>query len=270
MNNEQTQTYEHSRIERIRMSLVNAERKGNPTYYDIWVDGVKVVDRTTDLNEFSRYEEFIYPDTRKITINVYTASPTSPHITGRHHFTFGEEEKRGALNGFGLGEIQEQIREKVSQERERWECDQVKKDLTATKEKLSEAEEYIGQLQDIIEDTKTKLTEAKGMGEIASAIKDLALPHLFGKKSEDKSLSGNEKPQEEASFKMKPSDEEAASEEDQFFIGLGRNMKASFTEEEFNLVLSVIREFSKDKSNIIPVTQLLNIQPLKKQTNAKV
>lgn len=270
MLNEKTQTYTPSRIERIRLVLVSAQRNGSPTYYDVWVDGVKVVERTTDLEQFSRYEEFIYPDTQKITINLFTSSPTSAHITGRHHFTFGEEEKSETLNGIGLGAIQEQIREKVSQERERWECDQVKKDLTTTKEKLSEAEEYIGQLQDIIEDTKTKLTEAKGMGEIASAIKDLALPHLLGRKTDDKSLSGNDKPQEEASFKMKPSGEEAASEEDQFFIGLGRNMKASFTEEEFNLVLSVIREFSRDKSTIVPVTQLLNIQPLKKQTNAKV
>lgn len=267
---EKTYTYESSRIESIRMSLQNALRKGNPTYYDIWVDEVKVVERTTDLNEFNRYEEFIYPDTQRITINVFTPSTTSPHIAYRYHFNFGEEEKTESIKGFSLGEIQSQINERVSIERERWDCDQVKKDLTATKEKLSEAEEYIGKLQDIIEDTKTKLTEAKGMGEIASAIKDLALPHLLGKKAEDKSLSGNDKPQEEASFKMKSSEDAAQSEEDKFFLDLGRNMKASFNEEEFNLVLSVIREFVRDKSNIVPVTQLLNINPPKKQTNAKV
>ncbi|MCC7303078.1 MAG: hypothetical protein IT233_10595 [Bacteroidia bacterium] len=263
-----TTTYELSRLESIKRVLENEHKRGTPRFYEIWVDGVKVVEKTTDPSEFSKYEEFIFSDTQKVTVNLFTSSPTSAHVVSRHHFTFVEEEKRGALNGIGLGEIQAQINERVSIERERWDCDQVRKDLTTTKEKLGEAEEYIGKLQDIIEDTKTKLTEAKGMGEIASAIKDLALP-LLGKKTEDKSLSGNDKPQEEASFRMK-SDENAQSEEDKFFLDLGKNMKASFNEQEFNLVLSVIREFVRDKSNIVPVTQLLNINPPKKQTNAKV
>ncbi|MCC7302786.1 MAG: hypothetical protein IT233_09100 [Bacteroidia bacterium] len=262
-----TNTYEPSRLETIKRVLENEQRRGSPRFYEIWVDGVKVVEKTDNPEEFSKYEEFIFADTQKVTVNLFTSSQTSSHIVSRHHFTFGEEEKSSrdeSLRGFGLGEIEARINEKVSLERERWDCEQVKKDLGSTKDKLREAEEYIGQLQDVIDETKKKLTDANGMGEIASVIKDLALPHLLGKKPEEKTLSGNEKPKEEASFKMKSSEEEALPEADKAFMEFGRKLRETFNRDEFDMVLLVIDEFMKDKTNIKPVTELLNINPQKK------
>lgn len=269
-----TNIYEPSRLETIKRVLENEQRRGSPRYYEIWVDGVKVVEKTDEPNDFGKYEEFIFADTQKVTVNLFTSSPSSAHIVSRHHFTFSEDEKNNrdeSLRGFGLGEIEARINEKVSLERERWDCEQVKRDLITAKEKLGEAEEYIGNLQEVIDESKKKLQEAQGMGEIASVIKDLALPHLLGKKPEEKTLSGNEKPKEEASFKMKSSEEEALPEADKAFMEFGRKLRETFNREELDMVLSVIDEFVKDKTNIKPVTELLSINPQKtKQQNGKV
>lgn len=268
-----TNTYEPSRLETIKRVLENEQRRGSPRFYEVWVDGVKVVEKTDNPDDFSKYEEFIFADTQKVTVNLFTSSPTSAHIVSRLHFTFGEEPKSRdeSLRGFGLGEVEARINEKVTQERERWECDQVRKELDATKTKLKEAEDWSEKLEDTIGEITKKLEEAKNQNDFAAILKDLALNHLIGKKTEDKqTLSGSEKqPQEEASFKMKSSEGESLSDEDKFFVELGKNMRTSFTEDEFDMALSVIREFVRDKSSIKPVTELLNINQQTNQNNGK-
>lgn len=268
-----TNTYEPSRLETIKRVLENEQRRGSPRFYEVWVDGVKVVEKTDNPDDFSKYEEFIFADTQKVTVNLFTSSPTSAHIVSRLHFTFGEEQKTKdeSLRGFGLGEVEARINEKVTQERERWECDQVRKELEATKFKLKESEEYSEKLEGTIDEMIKKLEEAKSQSDFAGILKDIALPHLLGKKSEDKqALSGSEKQsQEEASFKMKSSEDPSLTDEDKFFVELGKNMRQSFTEDEFDMALSVIREFVRDKSNIKPVTELLNINQQNKQDNGK-
>ena len=259
--------YDPVRLSSIKRMLLNENKEGNPRYYEIWVDDVKMVERTNDVKKFNSYEDNLFDETEKITINIYTSSQTSPHIVTRYNFTFGEEEPKiqsQPLNGFGLGEIEARINEKVSQERERWDCDQVRKDLVSAKEKLKEAEDWNEKLEVIIAETKKKLEEAKGLSDLTSIVKDLALSKLLGKKPEEKqALSGNEEQKEEASFKMKSSEENSLSEDDKFFLDFSNKMKAAFSKEEFDMVFDIIYEFVKDKTNIKPVTELLNINPQK-------
>jgi len=255
--------YDPVRLSSIKRMLLNETKEGTPRYYEIWVDDVKMVEKTNEVEKFSSYEDHVFDETEKITINIFTSTQSSPHIVTRYNFTFEEDEKQPSqpMNGFGLGEIEARINEKVSQERERWDCDQVRKDLASAKEKLAEAEEYAEKLQTVIDETKTKLQQVSGMGEITSIIKDLAIPYLTGKKPDEKqTLSGSEKPQGEASFKMKSSEESNdSSEAERHLLEFGRSLRENFTQEEFEMILSIIDEFVKDKTNIKPVQELLNI-----------
>jgi hypothetical protein len=259
--------YDPVRLSSIKRMLLNETKEGNPRYYEIWVDDVKMVEKTNDAEKFNSYEDHVFDETEKITVNVYTSSQSSPHIVTRYNFTFGEDEPKAQaqpMNGFGLGEIEARINEKVSQERERWDCEQVKRDLASLKEKLKESEEWNEKLEVIIEETKKKLEEAKGLSDLTSIVKDLAVSKLLGKKPEEKqSLSGSEKPQEEASFKMKSSEETPLTEQEKNFLQFRKSLEANFSEEEFGMVLDIIDEFIKDKTNIKPVTELLNINPQK-------
>lgn len=268
-----TKTYEPAHLESIKRMLMNEANSGSPRYYEIWVDALKVVDRTNDPGLFNKHEEFIYSTTETVTVNLFTTSPTSAHIISRYNFTFGDEPKSKdeSFRGFGLGEVEARINEKVTQERERWECDQVRKDLETTKTKLKEAEDWNEKLEGIIDETKKKLEEAKSQSDFAGILKDLALSQLIKKPEEKQALSGSDKPKEEASFKMKSSEENALSEDDKFFLEFGRDMKATFSKDEFDMVFSIISEFVKDKTNIKPVMELLNINQHKtEQQNGKV
>src|SRR5665213_1270946 len=122
--------YDPVRLSSIKRMLLNETKEGNPRYYEIWVDDVKMVEKTNDVEKFNSYEDNVFDETEKITINVFTSTQGSAHIVTRYNFTFGEEEKPQIqpLNGFGLGEVEARINEKVTQERERWDCEQVKRD----------------------------------------------------------------------------------------------------------------------------------------------
>ena len=63
---------------------------------------------------------------------------------------------------------------------------------------------------------------------------------------------------------MKSSEEEALPEADKAFMEFGKKLRETFNRDEFDMVLLVIDEFMKDKTNIKPVTELLNINPQKK------
>ncbi len=267
--------YEHfeTRImDLIKLSLGNSTR-----YYDMAIDGVTIVEKTNNLELFDDYEKFL-PDGRKeIVINQYTKNQTSPFITKRYIINLVvQPEKKPetqALNGMGLGELEAKINEKVSEkvsiERERWDCEQVKKDLSATKTKLTEAEEYMGKLQLIIEDTKKKLEEAKGFGEITSILKDLAMPALTGKTSPaNGNLAGAEKkPEEQASFKMKSEGNNALSEDQKKYLHFGKMMEEKFSEGELAVVLAIIEKLAQDKPSIKPVAEFLRLN--KNQQNQK-
>lgn len=265
--------YNPVRLDLIKNVLESASQKGKPRFYEIYVDGLKVVEKTNNPDEFDKHEECINADTKRVIVNLFTATESSAHIVSRHIFTFIDEPKSSAdsFRGYGLGEVEARITEKVTQERERWECDQVKKELEAAKNQIKESEEWNEKLEGIIDETKKKLEEAESKSDFAGIIKDLALPHIFPRKAEEKPLGGSEKPKEEATFTMN-TEEKSLSEDDKFFLDFGKNCKTAFSKEEFEMVLDIISEFVKDKTNIKPVTELLNIKPTtqKEKQNGKV
>ena len=276
-----TEKYDPMKVELIKKNLETQSEQGAPLFYEIYVDNLKVVQRTSKVELFDSFEDFVNEDTLKIRILIYSTHPKAPRNT-KHIFLLKEngEEKEKGLNGT---EVQKMLTDQVSRERERWDCDQVKKDLATANTKLEEAEQYAETLQAIIDDTKKKLQQADGMGEITSIIKTLAIPYLVGKNPPEKgNLSGSEenppagkagKPESEASFKMKPTEEgNFLSEEEKNQIAFGKSLQTNFTKEELEMLFSIIAEFVKDKTNIKPVQELLNINPNPQKTkqNEKV
>lgn len=104
-------------------------------------------------------------------------------------------------------------------------------------------------------------------------------PALFGVKvpPSNAPLSGNtqeeKKPEEKAEFKMKNTEEEkkSFSEDEKNLIEFGKSLRANFSKEEFEMVMSILDEFVKDKTNIKPVQELLNINTnQQKKQNEKI
>ena len=139
------EVYSSTRVNLIYQLLKNEAENGVPKEYDIRVDDLKVVSRTSDPERFHGHEEFVLPETRSITINIYDGSSNR---CSRYNLLLREEDpSQQELSG-----IEKSINAKMLQERKKWEYEQLKKEYDDIKEQLTEAEEYAEQLKGKIDE----------------------------------------------------------------------------------------------------------------------
>lgn len=151
--------YSASRINLIYQLLKNEAENDTPKEYDIKVDDLKVVSRNSDPERFHSHEEFVLPESRNITINIYDSKS---HRCTRYLLLLKEEDPtKQELSG-----IEKSIDAKMVQERKNWEYDQLKKEYNDLKQKLEESEEYADTLKDRVDQLEaekntrsTKITE---------------------------------------------------------------------------------------------------------------
>jgi hypothetical protein len=285
---EKIETYDKEAVEAVKKILEGGANSGSPYYYKIQIDGLKVVDRTSDLSKFDSYELFLN-GAEELVLYIY-ASQNTPNYLLKRTFQMQTEKTQQpqALNGMELeGIITTKVNERVSIERERWDGDLIKKDLDATKLKLSEAETYIDLLETQIGHFKSKKLHLGdiNLGELASVVVEGMIrrnPQMLSKLPGGNALAGviemdNKEREEqvyteenhgEATFKKKTS---SLTEDEQRYVKVIQQMEESFDQEELEKVMGIIQRFASNTSEIDTVAELLDL-PIKKteQQNAKV
>lgn len=271
--------YTPQKIEIVKRMLDKQSGKGSPMAYEIFVDNFKVVMKTTDLSEFDSYEDLITGDTKYLRINVYN-SPAETVGHTKYVFELKSDKPEPSSTSKALGEIDvnTKIKESLAIERDRWDKEQLNKELDRTKLLLQEAEEYIDELQTQIEKSKIKsnhwgkldlgllagvalegvmrknpqwLTKVPGLESLAGVIEQEAKEGI-------KSISS---PVEEAevSFKKKGDGSTTLSEEEQSYLSFGKQVAEHFDDSEIAILIKIIGELGKDTSQIKPVAELLSI-----------
>ena len=269
------EAYNPQKIEIVKHMLEKQAEKGNPMAYEIFVDNFKVVMKTTDLSEFDSYEDIMNNETKFIRINVYNSLTET---VGHTKYVFEVEAEKKASAQKTLGEVQDidtKIKDSISVERERWDKDQLTKELDRTKLVLQEAEEYIDELQTQIERSKLKANHwgKLDLGLLAgTAIEGMMrknpqwlkkVPGLEGlagvidqeNKEGIKTITTEET---EASF-SKSTDAPALTDEEKTYIDFGKRLSENFDDKEISLLDKIIMELSKDTSQLKTVAELLNV-----------
>ncbi len=256
-----TEKYDELKLEMLKKFLESRAIKGSARYYEIYVDNLKVVEKTNKVEDFDGYEGFLYDGVKEITIQIYTSSEKSPRPISRHVFTLDNEneEPKKSETLQGTDElIDKKISEKVSMERERWDSEQVKKDLEETKKKLKEAESYIDILTGKLEE-KGKKGEIADLG--STLIKDVLPQFLGSKKAENTGLSGSSEKGETTFSKKTQAEPPSLSEEDQQRLEFIRALEEKFDEQQMETVMQIVNALGGDTGNINTVASLLNIKP---------
>lgn len=170
------------KIERLKHFLESAAEKGRPKFYEVYVDNLKAVDKTSDPYAFDEYLVYMGEDTRMVKVLIYTSTENCPR-NNKFIFTVNspekerDEKRRQELSGF---EIEEKIQSVVQQEREKMNTELLKKELRETQEDLEEAEKYIENLEkQLVEAKDTKATAKQNFGEVVS----LALESMIRRNS---------------------------------------------------------------------------------------
>lgn len=260
--------YESGKTAMLKQLLENAARSGKPIEYEIKVDEIRVIPRTSDPAQFDSHEEFITGDTRTLTIILYEGQGKS---SDKHIFTIqAHAEQAQPASTLSGTDIDKKVEEKVEAVKKQLEYDKVVEENKALKEQVKEAEEFIETLEKALELEKQGRLKIKGihLGEIASVAaeglirrnthwlkKVLGMEGLAGlieedtQKKEQQALSGEET---EATFSKKQA-EETLSEEDKELVGALRELQAAFEEKELAQVGELVHLLMDKPQVLSPV-----------------
>jgi len=270
--------YNPQKIEIVKRMLDKQAEKGSPMAYEIFVDNFKVVMKTTDLSDFDSFEELVNGETKYIRINVYNSLTEAVGHT-KYVFELKGEKSNEQASSKGLGEVEinTRIKESLAVERDRWDKEQLNKELDRTKLLLQEAEEYIDNLQSQIEKSKLKANHwgKLDLGLLAgTALEGMVRknPQWLTKVPGFEGLAGvieqenkegiKQTPTEETevSFKKKDESSSSLSQEDLSYLNFGKQVAENFEDDEIALLMQIIAELSKDTSKLKTVAELLDIK----------
>jgi len=265
--------YSGARINLLYQLLQSDFEDGRPREYDISVDDLKVVRRTTDPEKFFSHEDFITEETKYLTITLYEGS-SKRNTRYVYYLKEGAEEEKATLSG-----IEQTMNDKMQQQRRQWDFELLQKENEDLKGELEEQEEYIEKLEASLQEEKAKKANIKdNWGEVFS----LALEGMVRRNTHllngipviGQGLAGvvdqdnrrlehileNEesKVQErQVSFQRVTKEEPVQTEEDKKILDYHRSLQKAFSQEELATIIQIIGLFSEEKENIETVYQML-------------
>ena len=250
-----TEKYDSLKLDKIKRMLQVQQQTGQPMIFEIFIDGFVIINKTENIDLFDSYEDMIDSNTQSIEVLVYPSEKT--RASRKYIFELKEKEKEKPVEkapekGLGAAEIDQMIESKIALARERWETDQLRKDLKVAEKNAEEAEEFIDRLMDELEHLRKKGGEQeKGNGnsentfsKILSFIQEYApnfMQNSWANREQQPALSGAtaQNTPESVSFKKKENADPSAS-----------NQETSISEEEKNIIENAKlkqRKFSPDE-----------------------
>lgn len=272
-----SETYDQLKIDKLKLYLQTQADRNAARYYEIYVDNLKAVHKTNDIQEFDSYEDYMTEDTDRIRILVYSTNAQSPRNDQYVYRMKKHEEQKTVVQQQGLSgiEIESRMEEKLQTHRERWEHEALVKELEQTKQQLKESEEYAEKLAAELQEYRSKKLHwgNVNLGELASVVVEgivrrnpqmvAKLPGgeaLAGIIEQDNKERGTTTPTQETevSFKKK-SDTPELSDEEKGYLNFMRGIAESFDDEEIVILTQVITKLEEDTTQLKPVAELLNI-----------
>jgi hypothetical protein len=161
--------YSESGVNRIYQLLKNEAENGIPKDYDIKVDELKVVNRNNNPDRFFEHEQFLLPETKSITVNIYDGS--SPRCIRYTLLLKDEQPSKQELSG-----IEKTISTRILHEKKVWEHEQLRKENAELRRELEEAGKHSGKLEQLISDLRSE--KQRTPGKLTDAIISLAGAYL--------------------------------------------------------------------------------------------
>lgn len=265
--------YDPVKVGKIKHLLFNFQQKGSPRSFEVFVDEMKVVDRSDNPEDFDTYLDFMDEDTKYIRFIIYS-NPNSPR-NEQYYFEMNPSSPKSFSNELSGFELETKMDEKISVERNKWETEQRQKEqakeIEELKAKLTDAEQYIETLENSVEDLKTNGTKAKaGWGEIASVALEGIIrrnPQLLTAIPGGEALAGilsesptqkaiEETSKSEVSFQPK-TEHTSTNAEDSERLYIVKMIQENFEPQELAKVWEILKELSENPDSIQPVLELL-------------
>ena len=280
-----TNPYNDVKLSQFKMWLHDMADKGEGKYLEVYVDDVKVVPRTNRIEALDDHKVYLEETTETIKVFIYNTENSNRY----QQFTFVLEKKKPTehtvqiqtqqsqgLSGIELeNRINDRVTQSLAQERERWQTDLLKRDFETCKKELSEAEEYIEDLEKQLSQFKNKKLHwgDVNLGDVASVIVEGMVkrnPHWVAKLPGGDALAGliareatettAEVIENEVVFKKKTPSDEGMSEEMKAQLGFLKQLESHFSQEQLDKIMLILQSFVEKPNNIETVFELLEIK----------
>lgn len=269
--------YSAQKINLLFQLLQGDYEEGHPREYDITVDDLKVVRRTTDPDRFFSHEDFINEETKFVTISLYEG--TSKRNTRYVYSLAGiNEDEKSTLSGFETA-----MNEKLENQKKDWAYEQLQRENEELEYELKEQVAYSKQLENqLTAEREKKVTIKDNWGDVLSiAMEGLVRrnTHLItgipvigqglagiveqdNKRLEAQPVTGNEPSPPESQLRFTKQADVAGtnqqfSEAEKKILSYHRHLQKVFNEEELSTIVQIVALLSQNKENIEPVYQML-------------
>lgn len=258
--------YDQDLIDTLRKTLAKDAAKGRPKDFEIKVDGLRVVSRTSDIEEFDDFEAAVKPSTKNVSFYIYDGPNTNRN--DRHSFDLPAG---AAENSTGLGEIDNLIASRLEEMEKEYQIRTLNEKLADTKQQLQEAEEFCEILEQKVKDLETgQQKKQMGIAELAGYVLGGIVkqnPQILAKLPGGEALAGLMAggPMPQTSPELGAATFEPAAgglpitEDMQHRISLVEQMQARFTEPQMISVFSIIDELVAHPEKLPIVAQTLNL-----------
>jgi hypothetical protein len=284
---QQTNPYNDVKLSQFKMWLHDMVDKGEGKFIEVYVNDVKVVPRTSKIESLDDHKVYLEDTTETVKVFVYNTENSNRYT----QFLFFIEKKKPAevveqvqapqvigLSGIELeNKITERLTVALMQERERWQNELMKREFETCKKDLSDAEEYIEDLEQKLSHYKSKKLHwgDVNLGDVASVIVEGMVkrnPHWVAKLPGGDALAGliaqeattengtAEVIENEVVFKKKTPNEEGMSEETKAQLGFLKQLESHFNQEQLDKIMLILQSFVEVPKNIETVFELLEIK----------
>lgn len=281
-----TNPYNDVKLAQFKMWLHDMADKSEGKYFEVYVDDVKIVPRTNRVDALDDHKVYLDDSTETVKVFTYNTENSNRY----QQFTFFLEKKKPmehsmqsnvpmsqGLSGIELeNKINERLNQSLMQERERWQTDLLKRDYDTCKKQLSEAEEYIDELEDQLNKLKGKKLHwgDVNLGDVASVIVEGMVkrnPHWVAKlpggdalagliAKESNGISEQAEPETEMVIRKKSASESEISEEMKAQLGFLKQLEAHFSQEQLDKIMQILQAFAEQPKQIETVYDLLEIK----------
>jgi hypothetical protein len=263
--------YNEAQIQNIRRMLDNADKNGQPLFFEFKVDCMVFIAHANRLSDFDTYKDFIYHGAEDIEFSIFSSNPNDKN---RKSFNYYLKEQKQELNGL---DVKAQVEEQMERYKTQMLLEQLQKQIQEKDNTILQQDEWISEIQTKLKELQANpnhfgkidlpkffgsmlegfvkrnpkvLNKVPGLEGIAEALTEtdskVAPPQQDRKVSFEVSEEGNQNPE--------------LSEDDLFFVALGNRLTKALTQNQLDVLIEVNEAFVLEPNKLQTVAELLEIK----------
>lgn len=141
--------------------LVKMQQKGEPKYYEILVDGMRIVDKTDNLEAFDEYEKWMDGLVQSLRVMVYNTQNshrarvfemrTAQYVDGKSEKLYHPRKR-----GLSEDEIEQRVQAIIEDQNRQARSERLQEENQGLKKQVTDAESYIDRLEREVTELKKR------------------------------------------------------------------------------------------------------------------